>query len=399
MRFTPLLLLLLLTVITVTHAYNAIVVKPGVCLNMIVKNEAAVITRALESALTMISDWVIVDTGSTDGTQEIIRNFFKQHDVPGTLLEQPWVDFATNRNQALEAARSFSVQEYVLFLDADDIFVVPRPGYWLPDTMRQPQYLIRIKHGETEHARTMLVRRTAPCAWHGVLHEYVACAQSSASNDLVQSGLYLKVIGDGSSASNPNKYLEHVAILERAMLTEPLNSRYAFYLAQSYRDSGQPEKALKAYMFAASLKGWREEVFYALYQAAQLMEKQGYNVGNITQTYLAAHVQASYRVEAMHGLAAFLRGINEFNGCFVYAQLGTELLQMRALKSDTLFTETWVYDYQMWDEFSICAYYVGEYQQSLDASDRLLRSTKVPADMIPRVTANRAFAATQLGVK
>ena len=74
-----------------------------ICLNMIVKNESRVIERCLRSAKPFIHSWAISDTGSTDGTQDIIRRVMA--DVPGELIERPWVDFAHNRNQALELAK------------------------------------------------------------------------------------------------------------------------------------------------------------------------------------------------------------------------------------------------------------------------------------------------------
>ena len=53
---------------------------------------------------------------------------------------------------------------------------------------------------------------------------------------------------------------------ERALADEPQNARYAFYLAQSYRDAGQPEKALDAYRKRASILGWEEDAWYPLYE-------------------------------------------------------------------------------------------------------------------------------------
>ena len=73
---------------------------PGaICLNMIVKNEANVIRRCLDSIHPFIDYWVIVDTGSSDGTQDIIRATLAS--IPGDLHQRPWRDFAHNRNEAL----------------------------------------------------------------------------------------------------------------------------------------------------------------------------------------------------------------------------------------------------------------------------------------------------------
>ena len=69
-------------------------IKSSICLNMIVKNESEIITRCLDSVKDLIDYWVISDTGSTDGTQQIITDYFKQHNIPGLLLENAWKNLA-----------------------------------------------------------------------------------------------------------------------------------------------------------------------------------------------------------------------------------------------------------------------------------------------------------------
>src|SRR5271154_7638918 len=102
-------------------------VKATICLNMIVKNEAPVIRRCLDTVRPFIDHWVIFDTGSSDGTQDIIRNHLK--DLPGELIERPWVDFAHNRTEALAAARDKA--DYVLVIDADETLEC-EPAFVMP---------------------------------------------------------------------------------------------------------------------------------------------------------------------------------------------------------------------------------------------------------------------------
>ena len=78
---------------------------PKMCLCMIVKNEAHIIKETLNNILKYIDYWVISDTGSTDGTQEIIKEFFEQKKIPGELVENEWKNFGHNRTLALEAAQ------------------------------------------------------------------------------------------------------------------------------------------------------------------------------------------------------------------------------------------------------------------------------------------------------
>jgi glycosyltransferase involved in cell wall biosynthesis len=71
---------------------------------MIVKDEAHVIEKCLSTVEKFIDYWVIFDTGSSDNTKEIIQNRLKN--IPGELHVSQWVNFAQNRNQVLELART-----------------------------------------------------------------------------------------------------------------------------------------------------------------------------------------------------------------------------------------------------------------------------------------------------
>ena len=53
---------------------------------------------------------------------------------------------------------------------------------------------------------------------------------------------------------------------ENGLIEHPNNDRYTFYLANSYRDSGQPEKAIQTYIKRTSLGGWFEEIWQSYYQ-------------------------------------------------------------------------------------------------------------------------------------
>lgn len=85
---------------------------PDLALSMIVRNEAATLRRCLESVRGVVQQIVVADTGSTDETLQIAREFGAE------VLSTSWEnDFAAARNRALEPVRS----RWVLSLDADEL--------------------------------------------------------------------------------------------------------------------------------------------------------------------------------------------------------------------------------------------------------------------------------------
>jgi glycosyltransferase involved in cell wall biosynthesis len=91
---------------------------------MIVKNESKVILRCLESVRPIVDYILIEDTGSTDGTQAIIREWLERVGLPGEVYDEPWRDFAYNRSHALAKLRENKDIDYALMIDADDQFIV-----------------------------------------------------------------------------------------------------------------------------------------------------------------------------------------------------------------------------------------------------------------------------------
>ena len=149
-----------------------------ICLNMIVKNESAVIRRCLDSVRPIIDYWVIVDTGSTDGTQQIIREHFK--DIQGELHQRPWQDFAHNRSEALVLARGHG--DYVFVIDADEILEIT-PGFEMP-RLESDSYNVQIKYSGCTYLRRQLVSNALPWRYEGVLHEYMTCEQAQTEQCL-----------------------------------------------------------------------------------------------------------------------------------------------------------------------------------------------------------------------
>ena len=66
--------------------------KQSICLNMIVKNEGGIIKETLTNLCKYITFkyWVILDTGSTDNTKQVIIDFFKNEYIWYLLVCSPY---------------------------------------------------------------------------------------------------------------------------------------------------------------------------------------------------------------------------------------------------------------------------------------------------------------------
>ncbi|WP_284716392.1 glycosyltransferase [Streptomyces sp. G1] len=361
-----------------------------VCLNMIVKDEAHVIRRCLESVRPLVDTWVILDTGSTDGTQDIVRETLA--DLPGDLYESPWRGFGASRTEAIERARDRA--GHLLFIDADDVLETD-PGLTRPD-LTHDCYDIEVHHGPVVHWRPALVSTRLPWRYVGVLHEYLDCDTEFTRARL--DGVRMRIMGGGarSQGTTRAKYLHDAAILKDGLAKEPGNTRYAFYLAQSYRDAGEPAKALAAYDRRAAMEhGFAEEAFCSRLYAARLAATLNRRTPEVMTRFLEAHESRPTRAEPLGELARLCRTQGErWPLAYLFARRAAELPR----PDDILFVEHAWYDWQCLDELAVAAYWMGAYRESLETCERLLDTRTLPDEHRDRVKANYDFARTKLAM-
>ncbi|HEY2514865.1 MAG TPA: glycosyltransferase [Polyangiaceae bacterium] len=352
---------------------------------MIVKNEAAVIARCLESLKPILDAWCIVDTGSTDGTQNIIRSVLK--DVPGELHERPWKDFGHNRSEAIELARGKA--DFLFVIDADDALIVP-PRYTFPK-LTKDSYQILVQDAGTSYWRTHFFRSDLDFHYTGVLHEVLVATEKRSQARL--SGLVYQRTGGGSRSADPNKFRKDAAVLEAALEKEPTNARYAFYLAQSWRDAGELEKAAAAYEKRAGMGGWEEEVYFSLHELGKIYGKLGRDDEVIMQAYLKAFERRPTRAEPLCDLAALLREHGRPVAAYPFARAAAEIPR----PDDILFVDDSVYAWRAQDEYAVSAYWAGRYKEGMAVNQRLLSGTALPEKERARVQKNMAFCREKAG--
>jgi FkbM family methyltransferase len=315
------------------------------CLNMIVKNEMANIERCLRSVADHIDCWVIGDTGSTDGTQDLVKNFFADRGIPGELRAFPFYNFGQARNAALDHAYALSLQyDYLLFSDADMELAVNDANF--KQKLVAPGYrVLQRNSGGLAYWNTRLVRRDAGARYHGVTHEYIDFPGT------VEELTGVSYIDHASASNRVDKFEQDIRLLKSALEREPENSRYWFYLAQSYRDAGRLAEAAEAYAKRAEMGGLEEEAWMARLQQARCLRGLD-DEGGFIATALTAFDQCPQRAEPLYDLARYYREKGRNHAAVTFAEFG---LTLPRPKQGII--ENYVYDAGLREEFSIVANY------------------------------------------
>ena len=342
-----------LTDIQITDISN----KKTICLGMIVKNESHLIVNTLTHLLKYIpfDYWVINDNGSTDGTQDLIRNFFKEREIDGILDETPWRDFAYNRSAVFSVA--YKKTDYIFVWDADDEisgdFQFPKSEELNKDSYK---FIYGNETGLRYH-RSQLFNNHLRWEYIGVLHEYPSCMEKKRS--LVEcevKGNYFFISGrTGNRSKDPNKYLNDAKILEKAFnesfeKKEEICNRYAFYTAQSYNWANIPEKAIEYYKKVLTLNNWEQEKYYScleIYIQYEILKREDEGIYYLVEAFR----YDKRRIECIYRLIKYycIKNMNEI--AYAYYGLIKEYYENQYVKndriSDFLFMKKDEYDFYL----------------------------------------------------
>ena len=347
-------------------------VLPSVGLVMIVKNEEDVIERALKSVIPLIKTWVIVDTGSTDRTKEIIQSVMEKADIPGTLYDRQWVDFGTNRTEALRLCDG--VMDWAFMMDADDTLdgaVTMMPS----DIWKQPSevsaFTVSIHHGPFLHERPHIFKTGIGWCYQGAVHEAAVCPYSSQLNTIrLPNTVFITARCEGARSKDPAKYLKDAELLEAELILTPNHCRTIFYLAQSYRDGGRPLDALRYYKrYLETPGGWDQERYIACVEILKLTP----DADERRRVVWTAIELCPHRVEAVYYYLLTRRQWSRVEPTQQDYAIGVCVKNREPRQGDLFVTPT-IYEYWLDDEFSIVASATGHLQEALDAQTRCIRN-------------------------
>ena len=341
---------------------------------MIVKNESKIIEKCLASVKPLINHWVIVDTGSTDKTQEVIKNFMK--DIPGELHERAWVNFAHNRNEALELARSKA--DYCLFIDADDILILPE--FFQMPPLVEDLYAIQI-HMSTDPSKSNLVstrgflmKTSLDTKWTGILHEVLDTEKQYL---LLDGPFLLTDSASGHRSQDPDKYLKDAQTLIQALKDEPDNVRYQLFLGISYKLANQLELALEAFTKCAGMKGCGgDELYLSFFEMGNIQETLGQSPSIFLKNYEKAFQHYSNRAEPLFFLGNYYVGVQNYEKAYDHFKQASHL----PIPPNHSLVIQKIYSWAALHNLSICSERLGKIEETKQYLEQLLISSDLPLE-------------------
>ena len=372
-------------------------------LNFICKNESHVIERMLNSAKSITDLIVVNDTGSTDGTQDIIRKFGEENNIPTYVFERPFDDFEKSRTWAMTKLSEVVAE---LKWDADKVH-----GYWfdcdeqliIDPTFNKNQftadlYMINTYIGQMKYTRNTFFKVSKPFKWYGPVHEFIVCEDQNITSGLA-TGIHVNVSMDGASWQGKvsEKYLSHSHKLETYINENRQDPRWIFYTAQSYHDSASiPDnkeeneerlrRSLKYYKERTErTDGYVEEIYYSHYRMGTIMRSLEHPWNLTMQQCLKAYAIDPLRGESIKTIVDYYLQMGEWHLAYLYTKFGYENFHGKnPYPKKLLFVDESLYVWRFAEAHAASCYYTGRLHDAKNTYSEILKAVKTnPGSFTP----------------
>jgi glycosyltransferase involved in cell wall biosynthesis len=356
---------------------------PKLILNTIVKNESHVILKMLESAIKISDAIIILDTGSTDGTQDMILDYGKKNNIPTYVFNRDFDNFENSRNFAMEKARETVANElqwnpddcFTWWCDADETVIVD-PEFSKSQFVND-LYMINAFIGKMKYTRNTFARVSKPFRWYGPIHEFITTDDRTVTSGLAKH-LHINVEMTGASwkGNIPEKYKSHASILEKYINEDRSDPRWIFYTAQSYHDSAsipnnieenheRLRRSLKYYRERVNRRdGYYEEIFYSQYKIGSIMKilEEPWNLTH--QELLKAYSIDPIRGESIKTIIDYYLQVGEFNLAYLYAKFAKVNFHGKIPHQRKLFIDESLYMWRFAELHSLSSFYTNRKDES-----------------------------------
>lgn len=327
---------------------------PKICLNAIVKNESAIILRLLESVTALIDSYCICDTGSTDNTIETIQNYCESKNIPGKILKESFQDFGYNRSFALKCCNDMKNADYILLMDADMKLEMNISNIEeFKQLLKHDAYYVVQGSQSFYNGNIRIIRNDPSYKYWGVTHEYIELPDNAVIETISKNVLFINDIGDGGNKEN--KFQRDIDLLLKGLELHPNNPRYLFYLANSYRDSKQYERAIEIYNKRIQVNGWLQETWHSCYSIGNCyMHMKQYDKALFY--WLEAYQVMPTRIENLYMIVSYYRTKNQYALALMFYEIANKI-RIENPPINHLFLENDIYEHKLDYELSIIGYY------------------------------------------
>ena len=318
-------------------------------LTQIMKNESHVAHRMLDSIKSIVDGIVVIDTGSTDDSINVVKKWGQDNSIETHVFERPFDNFENSRNESFKRARELFLNKndghtyYNFWLDFDE--VIELDSTFNKEKIDKDLYMFNTFIGSMAYTRNELCRLDKPFRFYGVCHEFIVCDDKNITSGLLQ-GLKVKVQMDGGSWKGDisAKYLSHAHMLEKYVNdTKRQDPRWIFYVAQSYHDSAcvpdnkdendeRLRRSMKFYKERVSVpSGYPEEIFYAQYRIGTIMRAMEEPWNLALNELLKAYSFDPLRGEPIKAIIDYYLAVGEWHNAYLFSSFGKKNFHVRIL--------------------------------------------------------------------
>lgn len=356
---------------------------------IMVKNEAPVICQTLQPLIKGgITSFLVYDTGSTDGTQDIARNFFKKNNLGhAQIVEEPFVDFSTSRNKAIaHAERLFPETTFILMPDAEwymsgveELLIFceqeknsAHNSYYVTNyladshTPRQNSY--RFGHA-------VLFRPFKGIQFEGVVHEGL---NVSTSCGVPENCFFEYRPTQSGQQKTEERWRRDEKALLQSLEKNPSDGGAFLRLGYTYHCLGEWEKAYASYKKRLTLPVCDGENFLVQLRLGDIVQHIPSECAKASQFYcpaiehyLRAHILFPHRAEPLVKIAQYYLEKNIMSLAFLFSFQASRL-PYPANDVFSLPVEGAAYNFSRYDILGTCAWYVGEYEVGEKATRQAL---------------------------
>ena len=289
-----------------------------ISLCMIVKNEDQVLARCLNSVKELVDEIIIIDTGSTDNTKEIAKEFTEK------VFDFNWIDnFSSARNYSFSKA----TMDYILWLDADDI-IIPEEQIkfkFLKENLNPSVDVVMMKYNvgfdendniTLSYFRERLVKRINSYCWKEPVHEFLELWGNINNADVC-------ITHKKEKASEPGR---NIKIYENILSSgNDLSSRGMYYYARELSSYGKYDKAIEYFnKFLDNKQGWVEDNIGACYNLS-LCYNNINDKKNVLRSLLRSFEYEIPRAEICCELGYYYLNLQDYNKAIFWYKLATNL--------------------------------------------------------------------------